>query len=279
MIRCVAFALALFLIFALCACGSGSSHAEAEQGGAAAPVIQALPESTFMFCGIPWGTSQSSAIDMVKARFPDINTIEQNNRPKFQSTNHYLESFNYSDPQGKLSPSISTRAVNTRVVSLKNMSSGKYPISLSVGSVAGHKVYSIILYFYEFEEEYRLYKAEYCFADPVDMEAIEQFSDIQTKMENLYGASLAYAYDTAVPVESTHACVAWLSDDMSAAYLEYTFYLSGSYLLNGSESVTLCYGTISVNNFFLSADEQRQEQEELERQERIGEIASDDSGL
>lgn len=232
-----------------------------------------LPKCTIMFLDIQWGTPENIAIELVKERFPDINTVEEESYP-----DRYRESENFSDPQSLVFPSYSSRAVETKLVTLQHSGgSGQYSYTSSLGSVAGYSVRTIFLYFIYQDGEYRLYEAVYGFDDSKDMEPLGQFTDLQNKITNLYGEPETYTYDSSIATDATHACAVWDGGDSSAAYLEYTLYLSG--YLNGDESVWLHYGTTSFNNFFVNAEDERLAREEAEQKEKIDAIESDYSGL
>ena len=273
--------LCFFLIFAslisLCACSSQTPPPPTTPPPA--PSQQTLPTSEIMFLSIPWGTPQEYAVAQVIEEYPDINSVEEESLPVRITGDRYRESVNFSDPIGQFMPSYSTKWIDTKCVTLKSVSSGKYAFSIPFGPVAGYKVNSIVLYFVNIGGDYCLYKAGYSFFGDQTLTPIEQFSDIQQKMAGLYGEAEGYSYDESAPLETTNLCSVWMADDASAAYLNYTFYLSGSTLLDGSETVSLYYGTTGVNEFFVNAISEAERQEREEQQQHIDEIESDTSGL
>lgn len=271
--------LCVFLAFAvfasMCACSDQSPPPLATS----APPRQPLPTSKIMFISIPWGTLQDDAVAQVIEQYPDINNVEEESLPVRITGDRYRESVNFSDPEGQYMPSYSTKWVSTKCVTLKCVSSGNRTFSIPFGPVAGYKVNAIFLYFVNTGEDYCLYKAGYSFFGDKTLTPIEQFSDIQRKMEGLYGDAEGYSYDKSAPVKTTNLCSVWMAEDGSAAYLNYTFYLSGSALLDGSETVSLYYGTTSVNDSFLNAISEAERQEHEKQQQHIDDVESDTSGL
>lgn len=270
--------LMLFVLFiSLCACSSQSMSSPATS--TSTPSQQALPDSEIMFLSIPWGTTQVDAVARVRESYPEINSVEEEKLPVWITGDRYRESVNFSDPTGQYLPSYSTKWVETKCVTLKSISSGKYAFSNPIGPVAGYKVNSIILYFVDIDGEYCLYKAAYSFIEDQALTPLKQFSDIQRKMSSLYGEAKEYSYDESVPLETTNLCSVWIAEDGSAAYLNYTFYLSGSALLDGSEAVSLYYGTTSINELFVNSISEAEKQEREDQQQHIADIESDSSGL
>lgn len=286
--KVLSFLLALLMMFVLPACSGktvgpvSTPRPMAGENSSTAKVLQRpdLQESKIMFLDIQWGMPEDIAIELVKERFPDINSSEEESYPEKLMGENYRESENFSDPESRVFPFYSSRTVETKLVKLKhNVCSGQYSYTSSLGSVAGYSVNAIYLYFVYQDSQYRLYKAAYYFEDSDDMEPLGQFTDLQSKMTNLYGKpETTYTYDNSEgSMDATHACAVWDGGDSSAAYLKYTIWLSG--YLNGSESVWLYYGTTSVNDYFVNTEEARLAREEAEQKEKIDAIKADDSGL
>lgn len=265
----------------ICACAKIEDNAVDmdEESSSASLILQRpnLPKSEIMFLDIEWGMPESIAIELTKERFPDVNFSEEESYPE-TFAGHTQKSENFHDPQSRVFSFYSSQAVKTKVVKLLHqIGSGKYSYTSSLGTVAGYPVNAIYLYFVNQDGQYLLYKAAYSFGNSNDIEPIGQFADLQDKMTKLYGTPETYTYDESVIGDATNACAVWDAGDSSAAYLEYTFYFSG--YLSGVESVWLCYGTLSINDYFIAAEDELVAREKAEQQERIDIIKADDSGL
>ncbi len=265
----------------ICACAKTEDKAmdTEKESSSASLILQRpnLPKSEIMFLDIEWGMPESIAIELAKERFPDVNFSEEESYPE-TILDHTRKSHNFCDPQERVFPSISSQAVETKMVKLLHRSgSGEYSYISSLGTVAGYPVDAIYLYFVNQDGQYRLYKAAYSFGNSNVIEPIGQFADLQDKMTNLYGTPETYTYDESAIGYATNACAVWDAGDSSAAYLQYTFYSSG--YLKGMESVWLYYGTLSINEYFIAAEDELVAREKAEQQERIDVIKADDSGL
>lgn len=264
----------LCLILPACSQSAPAKAPAATPSPAPVPQISPPPEGEIAFLDIPWGLDDETVIALVRNRFPDINSVEEEKTPNGSYVSPRTFSFGFSDPLEKCFPICRSDAVKTKRVFLRNIQ--EYPhgvkYSADLGTVAGYQIHGIDLCFIE-DGVYRFYSATYYFSDSKEFSVEFQYSDLQQKMTRLYGEPLVYTYESSNVTETSDKCAVWQGLNGTGAYLHYTHYLSG--YLDGSESVTLVYGTSAVNDLFLAAEAEQA----ARQQEAIEDISKDDSGL
>lgn len=244
--------LCLLLALSICFC------ALAEPPVAFEPTI----DKNISFNDIPWNITEGEfkrhleeLCSDFKSTYTDYGDI---------SSSYSSSSASYGD--GKIIPRFFSKTVRTREYDFDSKSLS----SSTMCKVAGHSAGFINAKFY-YTLPSSLYEIKITILEDKLLTEKEQYEDLQKKLTVLYGNP--YEYSEEYGKDFTD-CSVWLSSNGTAVYLKYNYYYSMCF-----ESVILCYGLRTSYDTLKEMEDQSTAEQEKKKEDALGDIADDYSGL
>lgn len=242
-------------------------------------IAETTTDKTITFLGIDWLSSESTAEEIIKQQFPEIDYREKEDNPSF----FRKVSYNFTDDTHEFLPYYESANVQTRIIEFKKKGAWKDTYTV-FGKVAGYPIDNITLRFIKTDpnnyKSYGLFEATYYFSTLNKNSSItvsEQYLDLKQKLSDLYGTPHVSAIGDNIAGARVGENAVWISKDGTAVNLQYDKYLSG-YMKDG-EFIYLKYGTTVVNDIFIKQEIELQREQEQKNKEERDAIQNDNSGL